>query len=57
MKSVSNARVAFSDGWRIRTLRNCSMQEYQRRGQPYLVLEYVEGGNIDRYCDQEGPSS
>jgi eukaryotic-like serine/threonine-protein kinase len=22
-------------------------------GQPYLVLEYVEGDNIDRYCDQE----
>jgi serine/threonine protein kinase len=21
-------------------------------GQPYLVLEYVEGGHIDRYCDQ-----
>jgi serine/threonine protein kinase len=21
-------------------------------GQPFLVLEYVEGGNIDRYCDE-----
>jgi serine/threonine protein kinase/tetratricopeptide (TPR) repeat protein len=23
-------------------------------GQPYLVLEYVEGASIDRYCDQQG---
>jgi serine/threonine protein kinase len=23
-------------------------------GQPYLVLEYVDGGQIDRYCDQRG---
>jgi len=23
-------------------------------GQPFLVLEYVEGDHIDRYCDQHG---
>jgi serine/threonine-protein kinase len=25
-----------------------------RNGQPYLVLEYVEGTHIDQYCDQHG---
>ena len=24
-----------------------------RAGQPYLILEYVEGDSIDRYCDQQ----
>ena len=23
-------------------------------GQPYLVLEHIEGDHIDRYCDQQG---
>jgi serine/threonine-protein kinase len=23
-------------------------------GQPYLVLEYIDGDHIDRYCDQHG---
>ena len=25
-----------------------------RAGQPYLVLEHIEGDHIDRYCDQHG---
>ena len=29
------------------------MQASSPSGQPYLVLEYVEGDHIDRYCDQE----
>ena len=28
------------------------MRGYRTAGQPYLVLEHIEGDHIDRYCDQ-----
>ncbi len=30
--------------------------QYHRGGQPYLVLEYIEGVPIDRYCDSNALS-
>ena len=38
---------------RIRTSRGCSTPASRPTGSPYLVLEYVDGEPIDRYCDEQ----
>ena len=48
-------RAASSRGWRIRTSRTCSTPASSPIGQPYLVLEHVDGEPIDRYCDAPAP--
>ena len=53
--SASAARAARSPGSPIPTSPGSSMpasRRPDRRGQPYLVLEYVDGLRIDRYCDE-----
>ena len=50
----SRAKAQSSAASRIRTSRSCSTPASPQTGQPYLVLEYVDGVPIDRYCEERG---
>ena len=52
LKNDSNAKAASSAGSLIPTSPNSSMPAFPPHGQPYLILEYVDGKTIDQYCDQ-----
>ena len=45
-------KAAFWDDWPIEHIAELVDAGVSPAGHPYLVLEYVEGEHIDRYCDQ-----
>ena len=51
-RSASAAKARSSPGSRIPISRVCSTPASLHRGQPYLVLEHVDGEPIDLYCDR-----
>ena len=53
-RSGSGARAASWRGCATPTSPTSSTPECPPTGQPYLVLEHVEGEPIDRYCDAQG---